>query len=405
MWLSALDLWVAITLAPRTDPTIDRVVDSMEGINNIHIFAEPGTYLLDKRLQVHSNKEKLWCFKNWMATLQSMVDRKYEYIRITQDDMLVNKEWFDEALKFIDHKDDIAINCYTSIRQQMYSGIVYKKWWNINDRGWNTRWASFLFPREVAIKLLNSKFLRSHMLWREANQQVDNAVSQALEEIGVTQWMYNPSITTHIWGESTIDHKDFFVNQRCDAPCEPIYAYCLDWATMPNIENHVDHIVQLNSKDHKGIMEHITNTPWYWIILAPYIDYPETYVIKCIRDLKGLWNKAILSHRWYFIKPDEVDEKAANHWLKQPKRVNFTHYAGMAFYWSTLYTDKEIDYKKDLSHTINKLIQQKRAPIQIPAHEFWFLNFTGTKPLYEQKNRPIDKESIQKDQRTLSISQ
>lgn len=318
---NSMNLWIAITLAPRTDPTIGRVLDSMQNIYNIHnsqrlqwwihIIAEPGVRKphSKKRIRMHKNPNKLWCFKNWMHSLEKMVSFWYDYIWINQDDMLVNNEWLNEALKFMKGKKNIAINCYTSIRQQMYSGIVYKKGWNINDRGWNTRWASFLMPREVAIKLLDSKFLKSHLLAREDNQQVDNAVSQALEEIGVTQWMYNPSITTHIWGESTIDHKDFFVNQRCDAPCEPIYWYCIDWATMPNIDKHFDHIIQLNSKDQKGIMEAITNTPGYWIILAPYIEYPETYVIKCIRDLKALGNKAIISHWWYFIKPDEIDQK------------------------------------------------------------------------------------------------
>lgn len=387
-------LWLAITTAPRDSETLQDVIDSYGPDHDIHIFAEPWvTKPKNKNIIFHKNKKKQWCFGNWISTLKSMVDMKYDLIWINQDDMIL--EWYiTTAISFMVSNPNAVVNFYTSIRQDQVQKTIYKQSRNLNNRWRNTRGISLMLTKEQAQAILNHPLTISHKLWYTKNQQLDSIISAVIKDLWYEHRYYNPSLTTHIGHKSTVEHADFYVNQRLQSPTEPIYWYVV-WDHIPqDLYKHFD-IIKLFSPDQEAeIIEAITHTPWYGFILSDKLAYAPDYVIQSIANLKKIWN-SVLSYRYYTINSQGIEEKAAHIFNNDTKQVQFSHYWAIAFYWRTIRDKQPKQLKDNLSYTLSILFQDNNIQMMTAPHTLWTINYLSTDP------QRYDTDTILKDRRHL----
>lgn len=375
-----MKLWIAITTAPRDNWTLKDVVDSIKHID-IHIFAEPSSEIIDyAKINYHQNKERKWCFGNRIYTLQEMVNLWYDVIWINQDDMVFEGD-INEALKTV--SDDIVVNMYTSIRQQEAQKILYKRWRNLNNRWRTTRWASFMMTRKVAKQILNHPLIKSHTIGYSKNQQVDSIVSAVISDLEIEHRLYNPSFTRHIGKQSTVEHTDFYVNQKVDQPSETVNAYVVwtKWSNHNRYERNFNKVFYFKPTEQKELIEAITHTPGYWFILSNTLAYSYDYVINSIRNIKQIGKDSILSYRYYTINSQWIEEKPAHiHYLdKQTRIVQYTHHWALSFYGAKIRGKEPTQYYKDINLTLNKFFQQHWVSIKTRQHRLWTINHR-TKP-------------------------
>lgn len=96
-----MTLWsVAITTAPRKEPTLQRCVDSVRAAGwEPIVFAEPGSEEVD--CQTIHNKHKFGVYRNWLQAADWTLKQAADAILLLQDDVEIHpesKEWVENLL-------------------------------------------------------------------------------------------------------------------------------------------------------------------------------------------------------------------------------------------------------------------------------------------------------------------
>jgi len=404
-----MNLWIGITTAPRKDSTLDVVLESIldqYDKYSVLVFAEPNTQI-DKTAEDYNfnvwyihNEKQLWCVWNRVNTLKYFIEEtKAEYIRINQDDFRLEPWALEKAMKVVN--ENTVVNMYTSIRQEMHQWIIYKDWRNLNDRAWHTRWSSYIMHRDIAQRVLDAPFFRTHQYTYSRNQQLDNALWQVLADLWVTNLYHNPSLTTHIGDSSTIGHKDFLVNKTASKVCDKVIGYIIDdWER----RDHVDHNIDDRAKSierqfdelylisaHKAkiadqlhIVETVQKTPWYWFLLSPWVNYPQSYV----KDVLEWMNKkkwACTTYAWFSLEKWIPWQKLLYRSSQEDKKMQICDSSTFAWYGNILREQQPKSIYDHLDITLSRRVYETtRSAIFMPQHDFGYITNNFTKNIYNE---------------------
>ena len=230
------DWFVAVTTAPRQDPTTQQCLASVTqcGWNPI-VFAEPGSVTISGYNYVH-NSERLGAFHNWLQTMQAALKTEAKYILSVQDDSLFHPESKQLIEQLMWPSDKVGfISLYTAKHySQNLSGEMKPLGLNriITSALWGA--CALVFPRDAVqqildhpltnnwtgippkgmsdrdkINLLKEKKEKPYLI-----QNVDTLIGQVLNGIGLEMWCVDPSPVQHIAIYSSIGHANNNTGKR-----------------------------------------------------------------------------------------------------------------------------------------------------------------------------------------------
>lgn len=230
------DWFVAVTTAPRKDPTIQECLQSIYrcGWEPI-IFAEPGSVTIEDYKYVY-NSERLGAWHNWLKTMRASLGTDAKYILSVQDDSLFHPDSrkLVEQLMWPSNKVGF-ISLYTAKHySQNLSGEMKPIGLNriITSALWGA--CALVFPRNVVEQILDHPLTNNWMgvpprnlsdaekyrLQQEKKdkpyliQNVDTLIGQVLNGIGLEMWCIDPSPVKHIAVYSSIGHADNNTGKR-----------------------------------------------------------------------------------------------------------------------------------------------------------------------------------------------
>jgi len=203
-------LVIAMTTAPRREPTLDRAIDSLRAAGfdeDLHLFTEPGAPITgnDERTIVHAHPELQGCFRNWRSAarhLASITDDT-SWILIVQDDAI----WSPGAAEIL--RAQMRSRC--SLPTGFLSPYVIGKdvprgapdGWTECRAGWNFWGALALcMKRDATLALLAHPRFVHH----PTNQQVDAVVAASMIDLGRPSFVHVPSLVDHVGMTSTLGH-------------------------------------------------------------------------------------------------------------------------------------------------------------------------------------------------------
>lgn len=230
------DWFVAVTTAPRKDPTIQECLQSIYrcGWEPI-VFAEPGSVTVEDYKYVY-NSERLGAWHNWLKTMRASLCTDAKYILSVQDDSLFHPDSrkLVEQLMWPSNKIGF-ISLYTAKHySQNLSGEMKPIGLNrlITSALWGA--CALVFPRNVVEQILEHPLTNNWMgvpprnlsdaekyrLQQEKKdkpyliQNVDTLIGQVLNGIGLEMWCIDPSPVKHIAVYSSIGHADNNTGKR-----------------------------------------------------------------------------------------------------------------------------------------------------------------------------------------------
>jgi len=230
------DWFVAVTTAPRKNPTTQQCLNSITACGwNPIVFAEPDSVTVEGYQYVY-NSERLGAFHNWLKTMQAALSTNAKYILSVQDDSLFHPDskklveqlmWPNNRVGFI--------SLYTAKHySQNLSGEMKPLGFNrlITSSLWGA--CALVFPRNVVEQILEHPLTNNWMgvpprnlsdaekyrLQQEKKdkpyliQNVDTLIGQVLNGIGLEMWCIDPSPVKHIAVYSSIGHADNNTGKR-----------------------------------------------------------------------------------------------------------------------------------------------------------------------------------------------
>jgi len=198
---------IAIITTPRGKNTIDNSIGYLRraGFNElIHVFAEPGSRIDSPGVKIHHNPIQLGCFKNYHKALKTMIDiTNKPYISVLSDDFIYNKHTYSILENSLTKDGYYAI--YSPIGMK---SLLPNKGWNKVNMGWGNAYGGlYVFPVEIARRIINNDYYRNHLNKYEKNQQIDHCIPEVCMIEGINQYYHIPSLSDHTGYKSTIGHK------------------------------------------------------------------------------------------------------------------------------------------------------------------------------------------------------
>lgn len=203
---------IGIITAPRDKDMIGTTVPSIREagfVEPIHVFAEPDTFIPNIDVEVHQNIERLGCFGNYHNALKWLIENGDKpYIVVLSDDFLYSKNTCVRLLsRLYDMEHDWGYHAlYTPAGMRYLMKI--KRGWNEVKGGWKKSYGGlYVFQRHIAEKIINHDFYVDHLANYKANQQIDHCIPEVCHQMGLEQYIHNPSFANHIGFQSTIGHN------------------------------------------------------------------------------------------------------------------------------------------------------------------------------------------------------
>lgn len=219
-----MEVRIAYTLAPRNTMYINHSIASLRAAwfsERINIFAEPWEYTIDKHeweVILRVAEEKFWCFKNYhRAVINTLLDDYDWYVMILQDDFIFEpgmRKTVEDFIKKIEEYDWWVDLWYLCLGTPFTYPDIHRYWWNSSSLWRWSRLALYLMHSSTMREMIKHPFYMNHLENYEANKQVDACVSETLLQMGKQMFFHNPSLATHVWEESSVDHFDPYVNMK-----------------------------------------------------------------------------------------------------------------------------------------------------------------------------------------------
>ena len=225
--------FVAVTTAPRIEPTLQACLDSLLiGGWNPYIFAEPGAYDIEpaykENMVVHEKRRGVWW--NWVDSCRYALEHSdAEIIMTVQDDSLFHHDSKRMAEQFLWPAKDVGfVSLYTpkhySIKNHLKSKpprpeglnkIVTKSLWGA---------CALIWPRKVLEQVMQHELiegwlgapLRTKSAWKKKReerkknpalvQNSDTAIGKIMNSMNRSMWFVDPSPVQHIAEHSAIGH-------------------------------------------------------------------------------------------------------------------------------------------------------------------------------------------------------
>jgi len=230
------DWYVAVTTAPRKDPTLKQCLDSINACGwNPIVFAEPGSASIEDYPCI-TNSERLGAWHNWLKTMRAALCTDAKYILSVQDDSLFHPDSKKLVEQLMWPTNNVGfISLYTAKHySQNLSGEMKPVGLNrlITSSLWGA--CALVFPRDVVQQILDHPLTQNWTgiapktltdkqkldLLKEKKekpyliQNVDTLIGQVLNGIGLEMWCIDPSPVQHIATYSSIGHADNNTGKR-----------------------------------------------------------------------------------------------------------------------------------------------------------------------------------------------
>lgn len=234
--------FVAVTTAPRKEPTLQHCLDSLL-INgwNPYIFAEPGTYDINdeyrQNLIQHEEKKGIWW--NWIESCRyALANSDADIIMTVQDDSLFHPDSRVFTEKFLWPCTSTGfVSLYTPRNYSQRQHLKSKPWrpMGLNLIHTKALWGvcALVWPRKVLEVVMEHPMidswrgarLKTKSAWeskrkeREENphtiQNSDTAIGGILNRLNRTMWFFDPSPVQHISKYSATNHGGNTGNRNC----------------------------------------------------------------------------------------------------------------------------------------------------------------------------------------------
>ena len=234
--------FVAVTTAPRREPTLQVCLDSML-INGWrpYIFAEPGAYQLNdeykENLILHKEKKGIWW--NWVESCRyALENSNADIIMTVQDDSLFHPDSRSFAESFLWPCSSTGfVSLYTPKHYNQRQHLKSKPFRELGLNHIRTRalWGvcALIWPRKVLeivmdhpmIESWRGARLKTKSAWenkkleRERNphtiQNSDTAIGGILNRLNRSMWFFDPSPVQHISKYSATNHGGNKGNRNC----------------------------------------------------------------------------------------------------------------------------------------------------------------------------------------------
>lgn len=237
------DWFVAVTTAPRRDPTLQVCMDSLM-INDWrpYVFAEPGNYSFigeeyKQNFILNDTKKGVWW--NWVDSCKYALENSNAKIIMTvQDDSLFHPDSRIMTEKFLWPSSDVGfISLYTpkhySIKNHLKSKperplglnkIVTKALWGACALVWPREVLEMVMKHELIEGWLGAP-LKTKSAWAERQkerkkkpwtiQNSDTGIGKIMNRMGRSMWFMDPSPVQHFAEHSAINHGDNKGRRNC----------------------------------------------------------------------------------------------------------------------------------------------------------------------------------------------
>jgi len=225
--------FVAVTTAPRREPTLQTCLDSLliSGWNP-YIFAEPGAYDIEpafkQNMIVHKERKGVWW--NWIESCRyALANSDADIIMTVQDDSLFHPDSKKFTENFLWPSKDVGfVSLYTpkhySIKNHLRSKpqrpiglnkIVTKSLWGACALIWPRKVLEQVMQHELIEGWLGAS-LKTKSAWERKQQErrenpaliqnSDTAIGKIMNRMNRTMWFMDPSPVQHIAEYSAINH-------------------------------------------------------------------------------------------------------------------------------------------------------------------------------------------------------
>lgn len=222
--------FVAITTAPRKDPTLYECVGSIRkaGWEPV-VFAEPGSP--PTNCETVANPERLGVWHNWMAAMKLGLQTDAQYILTFQDDVVIHPDSRQIAEHAIaDCSGFLSLYTMRKYGRMRGNGIV-----RIHTKSlWGA--CALIFPRNVAERVVAHEIAQNwlgatpktkatrHQTYENRRRNPhrignsDTAIGKVMNALKLPMEFVNPSAAIHIARYSAMGHGGNSGNRNCD-PC------------------------------------------------------------------------------------------------------------------------------------------------------------------------------------------
>ena len=206
-----MNLTIGVTWVPRPSETLP--LTSFTFDRNAHFIIYPDGHRLPWDMSDFEQRllgNQAGCFRHWHRVLTDLVNNTdSDFVGIIPDDVSFVNGIAEKAIEPLQTDRDGYTALYTpagmsqrSARLRLGSG-----WCEIKG-GWGKSWGGcYVFRRPIAERLIRHPRTIRHLNEYKRNQQIDAIVPEVMYQLGLRQWMHNPSLCEHVGLTSTIGHK------------------------------------------------------------------------------------------------------------------------------------------------------------------------------------------------------
>lgn len=195
---------IGITHAPRASETLSQSIASMPKGVTATLYPD-GEHEVDAAIPVKRLGPRVGCFKHWHRVLSDLCQSDSEAVGIMPDDVQYHSAiWWVVTQKLTEHETGYVAAFLPNGMAKRYG---WGNGWHTCNGGWATSWGGgYLFPIDVAQRLVAHPYTLNHRDNYAPNKQIDHAIPEAIYRMGLNQWYHYPSMLRHIGYASTIGH-------------------------------------------------------------------------------------------------------------------------------------------------------------------------------------------------------
>lgn len=204
---------IAIRYFPRKAETIQKSVDNLRksGYEETLIVFADGTApnLKDSNSDIRVLPH-VGCFKNFARAFETVINETdKKYLAVLSDDIEYRRNFLNFCVNKIDERQTGYCALYTP------KGLGLRNKWERNSVGWQevkggfySSWGGgYVFRKEIAKRILESRYFKNHLANYGKNQQIDHCIPECCHRLRLKQYFHSPSLLKHIGYTSTIGHS------------------------------------------------------------------------------------------------------------------------------------------------------------------------------------------------------
>ena len=195
---------IGITWYPRKVETFQQMQHSVN--HDCTVYPDGVEFIHRTDFNVKMLGGHAGCFKHYYRALFDLCESDADVVGVFSDDVLLAKDWQSKAIQQFNKNP--YIGCLALYTPKGMSTLAKRNGWNEIKGGWAKSWGGgYLYKRETAKQILQHPFVLNHLNNYEKNQQIDHAIPEAVHQMGLFQYIHNPSLMQHIGKFSTIGHQ------------------------------------------------------------------------------------------------------------------------------------------------------------------------------------------------------